>query len=141
MEASDLLKETPLFAEFSDADINSLAQSTRLEVYGPGDVIVREGRVGAALFVVISGNVEVIKGMTGADPEVVAKLGVGDFFGEIAVMKHVPRSASVRALSETKCLVIRRLDLESYIERYPNIASKVELALFTRFDKSQELRG
>ena len=73
--------------------------------------------------------------MTSAEAAVVGTLGTGDFFGEIAAMKHVTRSASVVALEKTQCLVIRRLDLDSYIERYPAIAAKVDSALTSRFAK------
>ena len=136
MEITDSLKHTQLFAGMSDADIGTLGQSTRLEVYETGHVILREGRVGTAFYVIISGKVEVIKGMASAEPMVMGTLGAGDFFGEIAAMKHVTRSASVKALEETMCLVIHRLDLDSYIERYPDIAAKVDAALAARFDKS-----
>jgi len=62
-----------------------------------------------------------------------ATLGAGEFFGEIATMQHVPRSASVRALQETTCLVIWRLDFESYIRRFPDVVAKVEAAFSARF--------
>src|SRR5258708_9961558 len=113
MEVKDLLKQTPLFAALSDADITLLAQSTRVETYKSGQIIVKEGRVGAAFFVLVSGEVEAVKGVGSAKPVPVATMGTGDFFGEIATMKHVARSASVRALTETTCLVIRRLHLDS----------------------------
>ena len=135
MEAGDLLKQTPLFAELSNADISKLGPSTRLEIYKPDHVILREGRVGPAFYVLVSGKVEVVKDMASAEPAVIATLEAGDFFGEIAAIKHVTRSASVRAVTETKCLVIRRLDLDSFIERYPVIAAKVSSAISTRFGK------
>jgi len=137
MEVGDLLKQSPLFAELSDGDIDILARSTRMETYQTGRVILREGRVGAAFYVLLSGRVEVVKGMGTAETVVVATFGAGDFFGEIATMKHVARSASVRALEETKCLVIRRLDLGSFIERFPELIAKVESALSTRADGRQ----
>lgn len=133
MEAGDLLKQTSLFAELSADDVSKLGPSTRVEVYAPGHVILREGRVGTAFYVIISGQVEVIKGMGGTAPKVVAKLGPGDFFGEIAALIHVTRSASVKAVAETKCLMIHRMDLDSFIERYPTITAKVETAIATRF--------
>jgi CRP-like cAMP-binding protein len=137
MEPGDLLKQTKLFAGLTDADIGVLSQSTRLETFRPGHVIVREGRVGAAFYVLISGKVEVIIGISTPNPLVVKTLSAGDFFGEIAVMKHMTRSASVRAAEETKCLVIRRLDLDSFIERYPEVATRVQSALSSRFGNSQ----
>ena len=100
-------------------------------------MIVREGRVGAAFYIVVSGKVEVILGISTPNPVVVKTLTTGDFFGEIAVMKHMTRSASVRAAEETKCLVIRRLDLDSFIERYPEIAARIQSALSSRFGNSQ----
>jgi CRP-like cAMP-binding protein len=135
MEPGDLLKQTSLFAELSDEDVSKLSPSTRLETYEPGHLILREGRVGTAFYVLISGQVEVLKGIAGETPTVVAKLEAGDFFGEIAAMKHVTRSASIRAVTETKCLVIHRIDLDSFIERYPVMAAKIASALSTRFSK------
>ena len=135
MKPAEMLKRTALFAEMSDADISELALSTRIENYKPGRIIVREGHVGAALFILMSGKVEVVRGIAGGEETVVGTLGAGDFFGEVAVMKHVARSASARALETTECLVIRRLDLESFIDRYPGIDAKVETALSRRFDE------
>ncbi|HSI65691.1 MAG TPA: cyclic nucleotide-binding domain-containing protein [Candidatus Saccharimonadia bacterium] len=134
MDAATMLKQTSLFAEMSDDDIEELAESTRIEIYKPDRIIVREGHAGAALYVMISGKVEVVKGIADGEEIVVGTLGAGDFFGEVAVMKHVARSASVRAVEDTECLVVRMLDLESFIERYPGIDAKVESALSRRFD-------
>jgi CRP-like cAMP-binding protein len=138
MEVGDLLKQTPLFAELSAGDIDILAQSTRIQTYRTGQVILREGRVGAAFFVLVSGRVEVVQGISSSEPVVLATLGTGEFFGEIATMKHVTRSASVRALEETTCLVIWRLDFDSYIRQFPEVAARVEAALSARFDDGQE---
>jgi CRP-like cAMP-binding protein len=74
----------------------------------PGHVIIREGRVGAAFFIIVSGDVEVVKNINSPDPIIVATLGPGEFFGEISTLKHLPRSASVRAVQDTECLVIWR---------------------------------
>jgi len=138
MDVGGLLKQTPLFADLSAGDIDLLAQSTRIQAYRPGQVILREGRVGAAFFILVSGSVEVVKGRSGAEPVVVATLGAGEFFGEIATLQHVPRSASVRALQETTCLVIWRLDFESYLRRFPEVAAKVASAFSARVNDGHE---
>lgn len=132
MEIVDLLKRAPLFSEMNTADLEELVPSTRLETYEPGRIILREGRVGAAFFVILSGRVEVIKALGKPEEKVVAELGAGEFFGEIANMKHTERVASVRALTETQCLMIQRLHLDAYIERFPIVLAKVELALAVR---------
>lgn len=134
MEIVELLKQTPLFHEMDEADLEELLPSTRLETYEPGRVILREGRVGAAFFLIISGSVEVIKALGLPEEKVVNQLGAGDFFGEIANMKHTTRVASVRAVSETRCLMIQRLHLDSYIERFPAVLARVHAAVAVRSD-------
>src|SRR5688572_15974860 len=134
MEIVDLLKQAPLFSEMNKADLEELVPSTRVETYEPGRVILREGRVGAAFFLIVSGSVEVIKALGKPEEKVVNKLRAGDFFGEIANMKHSLRVASVRALTETQCLMIQRLHIDSYIKRFPSALAKVESALADRSD-------
>ena len=132
MDIVDLLKQAPLFNEMNKADLEELIPSTRLETYEPGRVILREGRVGAAFFLIVSGSVEVIKALGKPEEKVVNALGAGDFFGEIANMKHTPRVASVRAVTETQCLMIQRLHIDAYIARFPVVLAKVEMALAAR---------
>lgn len=132
MELVELLKQTPLFGEMDTADLEELVPSTRLESYEPGRVLIREGRVGAAFFLIVSGKVEVIKSLGKPDEATIAELGAGEFFGEIANMKHSERVASVRTLTPTQCLVIQRLHLATYIQRFPIVLAKVELALAVR---------
>jgi CRP-like cAMP-binding protein len=134
IEALELLQQTPLFAGLSKADLEILEPSIRVETFPAGRVILREGRVGAAFFLLVSGSVEVVKEMGTPAQTVLTTMGAGDFFGEIAAMKHLLRTASVRALMETKCLVIQRLHLDSYLERFPNVLAKVESTLAARFD-------
>ena len=134
MEIVDLLKQTPLFSEMNRADLEELIPSTRVEIYEPGRVILREGRVGAAFFLIVSGTVEVIKALGKPEEKVVNELGAGDFFGEIANMTHSTRVASVRALTDTQCLMIQRLHIDSYIERFPTVLARVESALAARSD-------
>jgi CRP-like cAMP-binding protein len=132
MEIIDMLKQTPLFAELNTADLELLVPSVRVETYPPGRVILREGRVGAALYLLTSGTVEVIRGLDTPQEAVIATMEAQDFFGEIATMKHLPRSASVRAMSETKCLMIKRLHFDSYVEQFPSVLAKIEVALAAR---------
>lgn len=139
MEATELLKQTPLFEGLSDPDIEELAQSTRIQDYKAGQMIVIEGRVGAAFFLLVSGSVEVIKRRGQSDEKILATLEAGDFFGELATMRHVPRSASVRALQDSTCLVIRRADFEAYISKYPDVVAKVESTLIARFGDVPDL--
>jgi CRP/FNR family transcriptional regulator, cyclic AMP receptor protein len=124
MDEAELLKQTPLFRNLGADDIERMAQSTRIANYKAGQTIVVEGRVGAAFFIVVSGSVEVFRHRKDSDEVVLATLGAGEFFGELATTKHVPRSANV---------VIRRADFEAYIRQFPDVAEVVESTLIARF--------
>jgi len=65
MEIEDLLKETQLFHNLQQSEIELIVRSTRRVTYDAGRTIIREGRVGAAFFVIVSGRVEVVKDMDG----------------------------------------------------------------------------
>jgi CRP-like cAMP-binding protein len=137
MEIVDLLKETALFRDLQRNEIDLIARSTRLETFPAGKAIIREGRVGAAFFIIVSGRVEVVKDIDGPTPVVLASFGPGDFFGEIATIKHLPRSASVRALEDTQCLVIWRADFEGFISHFPEAAAQVETVARERLATQQ----
>src|SRR5258705_9570769 len=134
MDVIDLLKQTPLLAGLSRADLEILAPSVRVETYPAGRVILREGRVGTAFYLVVSGSIEAVKRLGTPEEEAIGTMTAGDFFGEIAIMKHLPRSASARAATETQCLMIQRLHLDSYVEQFPGVLAKVEAALAVRFN-------
>jgi CRP-like cAMP-binding protein len=138
MEVENLLKGTSLFQNVGKSEIELIARSTRLENYKAGQVIVREGRVGAAFFIVVSGSVEVVRRLGSPNPVVLSVFGAGDFFGEISTFKHLPRSASVRALQETECLVIWRTDFEAFIRRFPEAAAEVDSAVRARLADGQD---
>lgn len=73
-----------------------------LEEYGPGEVIFQEGDTGELaryVYIVKSGEVEVVGRQADGSPTVINRLTVGDHFGEMALLRHAPRSATIRTLS------------------------------------------
>jgi CRP-like cAMP-binding protein len=141
MEIGNLLKETALFHDLKKDEIDLISRSTRVEKYPAGNTIIREGRVGTAFYIIITGKVEVLKSGDGSDPAVLANFGPGDFFGEIASVKHLPRSASVRAVEDTECLVIWRADFDGFITRFPEAAARIESAAQARLAGQQDIKG
>jgi CRP-like cAMP-binding protein len=101
-----LLRESRMFDGLNESILVELARELPAEIAQPGQLLMREGDVAAHMFVVLSGEVEVLhKG--GGDHDVrVALLGPGDFIGEMAVLDAQPRSASVRALAASSLLRI-----------------------------------
>ena len=92
------LAAVPIFAEAGSPALEQIARSAQERRYAPGDVIVAEGDAAVELFVVHDGEVVV---STSADGEV-GRIGAGDWFGEIGVLRHVPRVASVTAATNVR---------------------------------------
>ncbi len=113
MTIEDTLAHVELFAELPREDLERLAKVAVTREYKPGDVIVEEGEVGVAFYVVAEGHVEVVKDVGTSDENQIAKMGPGSFFGEMALFDNQVRSASVRALDDVKCLVITKWDFNA----------------------------
>jgi NADH dehydrogenase len=78
------------------------------ELFEPGQVIIRQGDVGRAMYLIQSGRVEVLQQDAAGAERKVAELGQGEHFGEVAVLKDVRRTATVRALEQVALLRISR---------------------------------
>ena len=102
-----LLRGVPLLALLPEPTIEALARATVRVEAEPGELIIREGDRGDRFYVIESGSVEVTK-----DGRQVASLGPGDFVGEIALLRDVPRTATVTATSAT---VLQALDRAHFV--------------------------
>jgi len=96
------LEAVPIFAEAGPPALERIARSAQQRRYEPGDVIVAEGDAGVEVFVVHDGEVVV---STGTDGEI-GRLGAGDWFGEIGVLRQVPRTATVTAATQVEVSAI-----------------------------------
>lgn len=102
-----LLRRVPLFVELSEEDLSSIADGAEpLELAG-GDVLAGEGEPGDALFVIVSGELQVVKRSRTTDVPI-AVLGPGEIVGEMAIFEAQPRMASIRAVSPTRVIRIGR---------------------------------
>ncbi len=118
---TELLKDVPLFASFSDKHLQALVKTAKEMEFETGQTIVKEGdRSKVGFFLILDGQVEVRKGT-----RVLSRLGSGQFFGEMAVLDAQPRSADVVAVTPTKCLVLASWDIKALITTYPDIALEI----------------
>lgn len=132
------LASVPLFASLEPASIESLEAFTFRKGFAPGEVIVEEGRTGNGLYIVLSGKVEVVKGLGGAHPQTLAVFGPGEPFGEMALLADWKRSASVRAIDEVECLGMDRWAFLAYLNREPRLAIKMLQMLAQRLAEMNE---
>ena len=121
------LKQSPLFEGLSRKQLAHLARlSDDLDVPA-GTVLCREGSRGREFFVIIDGEAEVTKG-----GRHIATVGPGDFFGEIALLERVNRTATVTALTPVRFFVISDIAFQSVLDTDPTIERKVLRALARR---------
>ena len=113
--AETQLAGIPLFSHLSKKHLHTLAGSASERSYQPGDSIVRQGEKANGLFLVVEGSVEVLKAGT-----VVATLGPGQFFGEMALLDEQPRTANVRAKTQSRCLIVYSWEFWSTVGKDPD---------------------
>ena len=113
MGHEEMLKNVPIFSELGRRDLSRLSKLMVPRSFKTGDVIIKENDQAAGFFVISSGKVEVVRGAESGNPVVLNTLGAGDFFGEMALFEGYPRSATVRALDDTECLVMTRWDFSA----------------------------
>ena len=134
-----------LFARLSDEQRQRLVGSTRERRYAPGETIVSEGDRGSSMFLIENGSVAVsIKGATGESHELTV-LAAGAAFGEISLLTGDPRTATVRAETETTLVEIEKDSLAPILREHPALVSTLEATMeerrrhaADRFDASRE---
>ena len=125
----DLLKRVPLFGGCSKAELHEIALSADELDLLDGHVLTREGRPGREFFVLVEGTARVTK-----DGKTIADLRGGDWFGEIALLTHVPRTATVTATSPVRVLVVTDRAFRRVVETMPRIAIKVLASVGQRLE-------
>jgi voltage-gated potassium channel len=115
-----MIARVPLFAELDAGEISDIMRLLRAEVAEAGEVIVRAGDPAHSMYFIAAGEVEV------ALKRKHLRLGVGQFFGEVAVLRRARRSATATAISRTNLLVLDAQDLHALMSRDPRIATRVK---------------
>ena len=115
-----MIARVPLFAELDAGEIADIMQLLRAQLAEPGQVIVRAGETAHSMYFIAAGEVEV------ALKKEQLRLGVGQFFGEVAVLRRVRRSATATALTRTSLLVLAAQDLHALMDRDSRIAARIK---------------
>jgi hypothetical protein len=114
------------FAGFPQGALEKLLDSTCVHTFAPEEVIVREGEPGRSLFLIENGTVEVHTADPSGRRVVLAELGPGEFFGEVAVLTGRPRTATILAREPVTVIEITREDLEGVVCEYPEVREVLE---------------
>lgn len=136
-DGKERLREIGLFGGLSDEVLEQLATSLEVLTLEPGGVVFKEGDNGREMFVLLEGEIEILKHSKSGRETRVALLGPNDWFGEMSILDVMPRSATVRTLSPSRVLRITahdwdalyRRDLRSYSLLVLNIAREMSRRL------------
>ena len=127
LEKSDLLDRIDLFAGLGGISLEAIAEHAVEVEFSAARAIVRQGDVGTGFFLILSGAALVVR-----DGEEIARLGPGEFFGELSLLDQAPRIATVVADGPTTCLAIASWDFERLLEEQPRLAVDILRAVVRR---------
>ncbi len=136
MAHESFLSRVPIFANCTAEEIAAIAQVAQESQFLPGQIIVTQGTPGQAFYLVLAGRVEILR-----DGTSLGAFGPGDFFGEMSLLDQAPRSATIRALELTQCLMLSSWDFKALLEKHPSIAIKLLEVLSRRLRVADERLG
>jgi len=136
-EEVELLRRIPLFAKIEPAKLKLLAFTSQRITYKPGDTVFHQGDPGDAAYVIFGGEADVVVD-TPSGPLTVARLKQNDFVGEIAILCDVPRTATVKAVSELVTLRITKDLFFRLVTDFPQIAIEIMRVLAQRLERTTD---
>ena len=132
----ETLASVPLLAGFGRRELKRLAERMSERTFAEGEVAVEEGRGGAGFWMIEDGSATV-----GIGGEIIRTLGPGDYFGEIALLDDGPRSATVTAATDMRCLGMASWEFRPFILEHPELALTMLQTLARRLREVQVRSG
>jgi CRP-like cAMP-binding protein len=131
MEAVELLKRVPLFADLDGGELRQIANSMKQRTFSAGQEIAVEGQSGVGFFVIEDGQA-----MVTVHGDEVRRLGPGDYFGEVALITQGARTATVTADTDLRTYGMTFWDFRPLVEDTPSIAWKLLQSAVKQYDQS-----
>lgn len=128
------LRRVPLFHDCTDDELRRIAAISEIVERPAGTVLTEIGRPGDSFFVVIDGHVSVETPIGTGDP-----LQPGDFFGEMSLLDGEPRSATIRATTDVRLLVVDRFHFSRLLNEAPDLVRRILLILSRRVRRLEQV--
>ncbi len=138
------LKRTTAFSGMSHEQLQIMSSITTEEEYAPGEIIFYENEPGDAMYIIISGEIQIIEGID-SNRVILATMEKGDLLGELAVLDDEFRSASAKAVDDVLLLSIKKEEFRELIREYPDLSFEIFKVLNQRIrnvnEKLQEIKN
>jgi phosphoserine phosphatase RsbU/P len=134
-----LLRRVPLFAAIPTEALAGLAEQVHFAAYPAGTILMHEGDYGDRFYVVLEGQIAIIKALGTADERLLGHRGAGEFVGEMSLLNQDGlRTASVRVFADAQVLVLTRADFDALLHRHPMMAYDMLRVLSARLTSSHD---
>ena len=134
-EEVELLRSVPLFANIEPSKLKLLAFTSERLTFPPGQDLCKQGDIGDAAYVIVSGDADVVID-TPSGPLTVAHVGKNAFVGEIAILIDVPRTATISPTTELETLKISKDLFYRLIAEFPEMAIEIMRELARRLEQT-----
>jgi CRP-like cAMP-binding protein len=123
----DKLAEIPFFEGWTDEELAHVDKAADYVAYKPGEALIKQGTTGYEFIVILEGNVDVT-----VDGEAVASLSAGDHVGEMALLSHEKRNATVVATDDVRALLVGSREFRALVDLAPSLDKKLVASLTQR---------
>lgn len=135
------LKEIDFLRPLSDEELKKVSSSSRIDLFGKGEAIVKQGETGDTCYFIRSGNVDVMLGDSTDTGSYITTLRAGEFFGEMSLLAGEPRTATVVAREDCKCIVVSSQAFHTIFTDNPDLAESLSELLVKRSGELKEIRS
>ncbi|MBI2505442.1 MAG: cyclic nucleotide-binding domain-containing protein [Candidatus Latescibacteria bacterium] len=125
----EVLQRIPIFQDFNQREFAKVEDILHHRSFAVDEAIVREGEKGVGMYIILTGQIQILHAGEQGQPIKLATLGPGDFFGEQALLDESPRTASAVALEPCQAIGFFRPDMLELIDRNPRMGLKVIMRL------------
>src|SRR4029450_873675 len=114
-----VIASSPLFADLDEATIALIVASFTEEAWPAGHIVIEELAPGDTLYIIMEGQLQIIRTFQDGKRQVIGQMGPGEFFAEMALLEDKPRSARVSTVTPTTFLAVTRRRFNTLIEQHP----------------------
>lgn len=129
------MREVPMFANVAPKRLKLLALASSCVLYKAGEQLCIQGEEGDAAYILLSGEADVTID-SGKGSATVARLKANDFFGELSILRDMPRNATVTAVSDVTSLQIAKQDFLNLLHEFPDVSIEVARTLAERLART-----